>query len=111
MLRRRCSGVRTSTNEFYVRWRMLKKLVAQRRSPRYPRIVTKARPTFAFVDLFAGIGGFRIALERAGGECVFSCDWDKYARITYETNFGTTPAGDIRTIHADDIPRHDVVTA
>ena len=44
-----------------------------------------------FVDLFCGIGGFRIALENCGGECVFSCDIDKYARETYHINFGDYP--------------------
>ncbi len=43
-----------------------------------------------FVDLFCGIGGFRIAFDRAGAECVFSSDWDKYAQLTYAANFGET---------------------
>ena len=46
-----------------------------------------------FIDLFCGIGGFRIAFERAGGECVFSCDWDRFSQITYEANFGEKPMG------------------
>ncbi len=50
---------------------------------------------FTFIDLFAGIGGFRIAMERIGGRCVFSSEWDKYAQITYESNFGNKPYGDI----------------
>jgi len=45
-------------------------------------------PTFTFIDLFAGIGGFRIALQNLGGKCVFSSEIDKYARQTYEVNFG-----------------------
>ena len=44
-----------------------------------------------FIDLFCGIGGFRIAFERAGGKCVFSSDWDKFSRQTYAANFGETP--------------------
>lgn len=50
---------------------------------------------FTFIDLFAGIGGFRIALENLGGRCVFTSDRDKYAQITYEKNFGEKPYGDI----------------
>jgi 16S rRNA G966 N2-methylase RsmD len=44
-----------------------------------------------FIDLFCGIGGMRLAFESAGAECVFSSDWDKYAQITYEANFGEKP--------------------
>jgi len=62
-----------------------------------------------FIDLFAGIGGFRIALERHGAECVFSSEWDKYAQITYNENFGEIPAGDITKINEADIPEHDVL--
>jgi len=50
---------------------------------------------FTFVDLFAGIGGFRVALEALGGECVFSSEWNPYAAKTYEANFGEVPHGDI----------------
>lgn len=53
-------------------------------------------PTFTFIDLFAGIGGFRLALQKLGGECVFSSEWDKYAQTTYCANYGETPYGDIR---------------
>jgi len=52
-------------------------------------------PTFTFIDLFAGIGGFRIALQNLGGKCVFSSEIDKYAQQTYEANFGEKPFGDI----------------
>jgi DNA (cytosine-5)-methyltransferase 1 len=54
-------------------------------------------PAFTFIDLFAGIGGFRLALEDLGGRCVFSSEWDKYAQITYEVNHGEKPYGDITT--------------
>lgn len=64
-----------------------------------------------FVDLFAGIGGTRIAFERAGCRCVFSSEWDKYAQITYEANFGEKPEGDIRYIASSDIPDHDILVA
>jgi DNA (cytosine-5)-methyltransferase 1 len=50
---------------------------------------------FKFIDLFAGIGGFRIAMQTLGGECVFSSEWDKYSQITYSENFGEIPHGDI----------------
>jgi DNA (cytosine-5)-methyltransferase 1 len=53
------------------------------------------RPEFQFIDLFAGIGGFRIAMQGLGGECVFSSEWDKDAQITYLKNFGELPFGDI----------------
>jgi len=64
-----------------------------------------------FVDLFCGIGGFRIAFERAGCECVWSCDWDKHAQKTYEENFGERPHGDIHSIGVAEIPSHDILCA
>lgn len=51
--------------------------------------------TFTFIDLFAGIGGFRMALQNLGGKCLFSSEWDKYAQETYKANFGERPFGDI----------------
>jgi len=67
-----------------------------------------ARP-ITFIDLFCGIGGFRLGFERAGGQCVFSCDWDKHARKTYEANFGEEPFGDINAIAPADIPEFDIL--
>lgn len=64
-----------------------------------------------FVDLFAGIGGFRVALEREGMDCVFSCDNDSKVQSVYERNFGEMPRGDITTILSSDIPPHDVLCA
>lgn len=64
-----------------------------------------------FIDLFAGIGGFRLAMESVGGTCVFSSEWDKYAQQTYKANFGEVSAGDITKIDASDIPPHDVLCA
>lgn len=64
-----------------------------------------------FIDLFAGIGGFRIAMESFNGECVFSSEWDKYAQQTYKENFGELPEGDITKIEEKDIPSHDVLLA
>ncbi len=66
---------------------------------------------FRFIDLFCGIGGFRIAFERAGCKCVFSSDWNKYARLTYEKNFGKKPHGDIHSVAVADIPEHDILCA
>lgn len=51
--------------------------------------------TFKFIDLFAGIGGFRIALQNLGGKCVFTSEWDKFSKKTYKANFGEIPFGDI----------------
>jgi DNA (cytosine-5)-methyltransferase 1 len=51
--------------------------------------------TFKFIDLFAGIGGFRLAMQNLGGKCVFTSEWDKEAQKTYRENFGETPFGDI----------------
>lgn len=66
---------------------------------------------FTFIDLFAGIGGFRLAFQNAGGKCVFTSEWDKYAKQTYEANFGEVPYGDIRQITKSEIPDHDVLCA
>lgn len=66
-------------------------------------------PTFTFIDLFAGIGGIRTGFSQASMECVFSCDWDKYARITYAANYGDNIAGDINQIDVDDLPDFDVL--
>lgn len=51
--------------------------------------------SFRFIDLFAGVGGFRIAMQSLGGKCVFTSEWDKEAQKTYRSNFGETPFGDI----------------
>jgi DNA (cytosine-5)-methyltransferase 1 len=66
---------------------------------------------FTFIDLFAGIGGFRIAFQNLGGRCVFSSEIDKYCKITYENNFGEVPFGDIKKINEKDIPAHDILLA
>ena len=62
-----------------------------------------------FIDLFCGIGGFRIAFERAGGRCVFSSDYDKFSQQTDEANFGERPHGDIPGVAVADIPAHDIL--
>jgi len=68
------------------------------------------RSEFTFIDLFAGIGGMRLAFEEAGGKCVFSSEWNKFAQQTYQANFGELPDGDITKISASDIPDHDILT-
>ncbi|MGE4519060.1 MAG: DNA (cytosine-5-)-methyltransferase [Desulfobacteraceae bacterium] len=70
-----------------------------------------AKWNFKFIDLFAGIGGFRLAFQSAGGKCVFSSEWDKYAKKTYNANFGEVPYGDIRAIDKNQIPDHDILCA
>ncbi|MFA6106812.1 MAG: DNA cytosine methyltransferase [Patescibacteria group bacterium] len=62
------------------------------------------------MDLFAGIGGIRIAFERNGGQCVFTSEFDKPCQEMYEFNFGERPHGDITKISADEIPDHDILT-
>ncbi len=63
-----------------------------------------------FIDLFAGIGGFRLAFESLGCECVFASEWDKFSQKVYQDNFGDLPAGDIQKIEAKMIPDHDILT-
>ena len=72
---------------------------------------TKQNATFTFIDLFAGIGGMRIAFEEAGGQCVFSSEWDKFSQKTYYENFGVIAHGDITKINEYDIPDHDILVA
>lgn len=87
--------------------------IRQRLLPLPPVANTEAK--FRFIDLFAGIGGMRIAFEKQGGECVFTSEWDTYARRTYSANFNDGPghvfAGDITAVHEDDVPDHDVLLA
>ncbi len=68
-------------------------------------------PQFSFIDLFAGIGGFRIAFQELNGKCVFSSEWDKFSQKTYEANFGEVPFGDITKINEKEIPEHDILVA
>lgn len=64
-----------------------------------------------FIDLFAGIGGMRLAFEEAGGYCVYSNEWNKYSQQTYFANFGEQPDGDITRVEAISIPDHDILVA
>lgn len=66
---------------------------------------------YQFIDLFCGIGGFRVALEKQGLECVFSCDIDEPAKKAYQKNFGELPSGDITELNEKEIPKHDILCA
>lgn len=66
---------------------------------------------YTFIDLFAGIGGMRLAFESAGGCCVYSNEWNKYSQQTYYANFGVQPDGDITKVQAESIPDHDILVA
>ena len=68
---------------------------------------------FKFIDLFAGIGGIRLPFQRRGGECVFTSERDRHAKITYAANFGEVPpgSGDITEVSSDEIPDHDLLLA
>jgi DNA (cytosine-5)-methyltransferase 1 len=70
-----------------------------------------SNPKFSFIDLFAGVGGMRMAFESVGGKCVFSSEWDSAAQLTYAANFGEVPLGDITKISADAIPNFDILLA
>lgn len=71
----------------------------------------KNKAKFSFIDLFAGIGGIRIGFQEAGGECVFTSEWDKPAQNTYQANFGEIPYGDITQIDPSEIPPFDMLLA
>ncbi len=64
---------------------------------------------FKFIDLFAGIGGFRTAFERSGAECVFSSDYNKYSQITYKANYNSEISGDITQVKSEEIPDFDIL--
>jgi DNA (cytosine-5)-methyltransferase 1 len=66
---------------------------------------------FRFIDLFAGLGGFHLALNRLGGNCVFAAEWKEHLRHLYEKNFELKPEGDITLVRPQDVPDHDMLTA
>lgn len=66
---------------------------------------------FTFIDLFAGIGGFRIPFQELGGKCVFSSEFNYHAQRAYELNFGEVPFGDITKLNLDIVPKHDILCA
>jgi DNA (cytosine-5)-methyltransferase 1 len=76
-----------------------------------PKEKRSKKPLFKFIDLFAGVGGFRFALEELNGECVFSSEIDDECAKTYEANFGEYPDGDITKISPKKIPDHDILCA
>ena len=69
------------------------------------------RKKYKGIDLFCGIGGFRLAVNSSQVECVFSSDNDKFAQQTYEANFHEVPTGDIKAVNEKDIPSFDILTA
>ncbi len=87
-----------------------KMLKVEKKMPKIP-FKTPSNPKFQFIDLFAGIGGFRIAFQALGGECVFTSEIDKYAQHSYKVNFGDVPHGDITVIHEKDVPDHNIICA
>jgi DNA (cytosine-5)-methyltransferase 1 len=84
---------------------------------RLPRLLQGKTVTIRYIDLFCGIGGFRVAAEQVfaarglAGECVFSSDINPEAQRAYEANFGERPFGDITLVAADDVPDHDILFA
>jgi len=66
---------------------------------------------FLMIDLFAGIGGIRLAFQKQGGYCRFTSEWDKFAAKTYRANFGDEPKGDITQINEQEIPSHNILLA
>ena len=72
-----------------------------------------SRKSFTFVDLFAGIGGIRIGFQEAGGQCIFTSEWNEWAQKTYRENFGNDHpvVGDITKVDERDIPDHDILLA
>jgi DNA (cytosine-5)-methyltransferase 1 len=75
------------------------------------RVPVATKKDFTFIDLFAGIGGIRLGFEAAGGECVYTSEWNEWSKKTYIKNFGEGHAfdGDITKVDASDIPDHDVL--
>ena len=74
-------------------------------------IEEKSLAGYTFADLFAGLGGFRIALESLGARCVYSSEWDVAAQKVYAENFGNMPEGDITKVDENTIPDHDILCA
>ena len=74
-------------------------------------IKDKVLTGYKFIDLFAGIGGFHIALSSLGAECVYANEWDSFAQKVYKENFGILPEGDITKVDETTIPDHDILCA
>lgn len=77
---------------------------------KFAKYPPKKKVKFSFIDLFAGIGGFRLAMQEHGGECVFTSEWDASAKQTYSTNYADVPFGDITKVNPKTIPDFDVLT-
>ena len=71
----------------------------------------KSLAGYSFIDLFAGLGGFRIALESLGAKCVYSNEWNVPVQKVYADNFGDIPEGDITQVDENTIPDHDILCA
>lgn len=74
-------------------------------------VIRKPLKNYTFIDLFAGLGGFRLALESYGATCVYSNEWDKPVQKVYADNFGDVPEGDITKVDENTIPDHDILCA
>ena len=74
-------------------------------------VKNKNLPGYTFIDLFAGLGGFRLALESLGAECVYSSEWDEPVRKVYSDNFDEIPDGDITQVDEKSVPDHDILCA
>lgn len=83
---------KSEENSFIVKEEALQQLLFEVENVPFP---TPYNHDFTFVDLFAGVGGFRIALQNTGGKCVYTSEWDESAKKTYQSNFGEVPFGDI----------------
>ncbi|MFJ8293221.1 DNA (cytosine-5-)-methyltransferase [Bacillus tropicus] len=77
--------------------------------PEEPPFAAVTDPKFTMIDLFAGIGGVRLAFQKAGGLSVFASEWDKFAAKTYKINYGEEPAGDITQVPIEQIPEHNIL--
>lgn len=118
---RELAGLLDINESTYRRWEAREEIPAYRidaiRQRILPLITAPADDShaFTFVDLFAGIGGIRIAFEQQGGRCVFTSEWNAFAQKTYLANFPHQPGhqlvGDITQVDADDVPDHDLLLA
>jgi DNA (cytosine-5)-methyltransferase 1 len=73
------------------------------------KVIKRALKGYKYIDLFAGIGGFHLAMSSYNAECVFASEWDNFASQVYEKNFGIKPFGDITKIKEEEIPKHDIL--
>lgn len=73
--------------------------------------IPKYLENYTYIDLFAGIGGFHLALDSLGAKCLFASEWDDFAAQTYHQNFKLRPCGDITKIDENEIPKHDILCA